>query len=624
MANEIIVGIRFDPKTGELKSELKKAGDNAGKAGKRAGNKFEKGFSDGVKGLTGKVASLGAVLAAAFTFKGAANAVKSIEQIETRLTILTGSAVLATRALNDLKEFSAATPFQLEGLAETTAGLLSFGFSVTEAQENLRAIADVAAGSGSDIKDIGLIFGQVSAAGKLTGERLLQLQERAIPIGPAIAKTLGIAESGVREAVSKSLVNFDKFEQAFKSLSAEGGIFFNAIDKQSKTLGGVISTLADNFFLFQTSLGETFKPAIINSANELIGLFQQFSKSFKENGPVLTRVFDKIAEVLVITPSKFWLDLFAGDAALSLQEVNSQITKLEPELEKLSEIIQENRDSVIANSFFGNQQQNLQRFGELAAQLSDLKKLRDELTAAAAPGETPAASPTLPNGEDSAFTPEGFSADKAVQEVQRLEEAVGGASITLDAGFAQIGLGLSQTASSVVKTSKAISQALKSAFVTGLSGAIQKLATNLANGKSLFDDFGNFVLNLIGDLAIKIGQTTVASGVAISALGSLSPAASIAAGSALIAIGSIIKAFAGNGGAGAIGGAGGGAAGGGDFTTSEPAFSPNDVEQQQDQTIVGITIQGDVLDSDESGLRIVDIINNAFDKQGVTIKQGTA
>jgi len=46
---------------------------------------------------------------------------------------------------------------------------------------------------------------------------LLQLQERAIPIGPALAKTLGIAEERVREFVSKGLVDFETLRKAFES-----------------------------------------------------------------------------------------------------------------------------------------------------------------------------------------------------------------------------------------------------------------------------------------------------------------------------------------------------------------------------------------------------------------------
>jgi hypothetical protein len=49
-----------------------------------------------------------------------------------------------------------------------------------------------------------------------------------------------------------------------------------------------------------------------------------------------------------------------------------------------------------------------------------------------------------------------------------------------------------------------------------------------------------------------------------------------------------------------------------------------EVERQAPNTEVVVNIQGDVLDSDESGMRIVDILNTAFDKKGVSLRRGLA
>jgi len=77
---------------------------------------------------------------------------------------------------------------------------------------------------------------------------------------------------------------------------------------------------------------------------------------------------------------------------------------------------------------------------------------------------------------------------------------------------------------------------------------------------------------------------------------------------------------------------GGGGSGGANFDTGGGiAASPSttteltpteNLQRQEPQTAVSVTIQGDVLDSDESGSRIVSLINQAFDKKGVVINQG--
>jgi tape measure domain-containing protein len=207
-----------------------------------AGNVAAIGFSKLVSGVT--------------SFAGASiDAIRQVEDLNTQFQVLTGSAAAANKAVADLTEFAAKTPFQLAELAEAQQRLLSFQFSLEESQELLGELGDVAAAANKPIGELALIFGQVSAAGKLTGERLLQLEERAIPIGPAIARTMGIAESAVRDAVSSGQVDFATFEKAFRSLNDTGEFAFEGMIKRSRTLSGRISTLKDNFFLLAASVG---------------------------------------------------------------------------------------------------------------------------------------------------------------------------------------------------------------------------------------------------------------------------------------------------------------------------------------------------------------------------------
>lgn len=197
-----------------------------------------------------------------------------IESVTTRFEVLTGSVAQATKTVKELQDFSARTPFSFEGISNAGAQLLSFGVQAENLVPTLQRIGDVAAASGSDINEIALIFGQVSAAGKLTGERLLQLQERAIPIGPALAKTLGVTESAVRDLVSSGQVGFKDFEKAFNSLSDQGGAAFGGIEKQSQTLAGQLSTLKDNFSLVAAEIGKFLLPVAKQATQALTGILQ--------------------------------------------------------------------------------------------------------------------------------------------------------------------------------------------------------------------------------------------------------------------------------------------------------------------------------------------------------------
>ena len=85
--------------------------------------------------------------------------------------------------------------------------------------------------------------------------------------------------------------------------------------------------------------------------------------------------------------------------------------------------------------------------------------------------------------------------------------------------------------------------------------------------------------------------------------------------------GSALKASVGKGGSSAASPSGGG-------TATTPSTGTNLTPDQnlnkpsEPNTQVQVVIQGDILDSDESGSRIVDLINQAFNKKGVVIQNG--
>ena len=277
-----------DIKVRVISSGAEKAVTGLGRAAKKTENEF-KGLNVSIKNSTSAFkVFLGNVAAKALTTfssglvdlgRSALKATTDLETAATQFEVLTGSAAGAADIIKDLQEFTARTPFRFDGVAKAAQRLLSFGFTADEVKERLQDLGDVSAASGADIGELSLIFGQVRAAGKLTGERLLQFQERAIPIGPALAKSLGVAESSIKDLVSQGAIDFATFEKAFQSLNDEGEFAFGGIDKRSRTLQGRISTLADNFELFAASIGEKFAPALKVAVSGLTNLIQNISNS---------------------------------------------------------------------------------------------------------------------------------------------------------------------------------------------------------------------------------------------------------------------------------------------------------------------------------------------------------
>lgn len=663
MANDanIEIGVEFDPIFGER--IFKKASEDAGKkSAKSFGKGFKKNVTRSLRGslgsIRGQLIGIGAAFGAAFAFRGALNAAKAVEQIETQLKILTGSAEAAAVVLSDLQEFATRTPFQLQGIAQAANQLIAFGFSAGDVVERLQKIGDVAAGSNSQLKEIALIFGQVSAAGKLTGERLLQLQERAIPIGPAIAKTMGVATSEVKKLVSEGKVGFAVFEEAFNSLSAAGGLFEGALIAQSKTIGGVLSTLGDNFEFLQASIGKAFGPAIIASAGKLIDIFKKFSADVVANGPVLLRTFNRLAEIFVITPAPFWLDFFAGDSAKSLNETTAEIARLEEKLGAVGRRLKATKGSTLAD-LFGGRTQALQDLGDLSAQLTELIKLRDELTAAqgtnteairaelAAKAELKKAQDEESKSLADQLALKAEIAEIGLTDLERLEEKFKTESELLRRGLEEKALteeefqarslesrrqfeaqaagiakkGLDEAAKRTKKLENIVSQSLSQATTRG----IQALTNSLIIGKNGFANFGQAIIGILGDLATRMGQVLLFTGIGMESLGNLTGSKAVIAGIGLIALGTILKSASGGAGAGTGGGVGalGGGDGGGFAGTDDTGVITEQQEEREAPAAqIQVTIQGDVLDSEETGTRLVQILNDSFEQDGIVVTNG--
>lgn len=251
---------------GKANASLGKLTQQAQVADRRFAN-LEKSVS-GVRNTLGLLAGAAAGIglfklgqAALSLGTNAIDAASKIETMATQFEVLTGSGAKASAVVKDLTEFTAKTPFQLEGVAKAAQRLLSFGVESDSVKDKLQVLGDISAASGADLGELALIFGQVRVAGKLTGERLLQLQEKGIgAFGPALAKTLGVAESALSKMVSQGKVDFATFEAAFASLNQKGGFAFEGMIKRSRTLEGRTSTLKDNMNLLQADIGNKLLP----------------------------------------------------------------------------------------------------------------------------------------------------------------------------------------------------------------------------------------------------------------------------------------------------------------------------------------------------------------------------
>ena len=202
----------------------------------------------------GASAAIGAIGGAA-SITGLIQLAATLEQTETQFATLLGSADKAKQMVQDISQFAASTPFQMPGLNQTAKTLLAFGVTQEQVIPTMKALGDVAAASGADIGELANIYGKVRANGRLMTESLDQFNERAIPVGASLARMFGKTEGEIRAMASAGQISFADLQRAMVDMTSEGGMAFNGMESQSKTLGGLWSTLSDNISLALTDIG---------------------------------------------------------------------------------------------------------------------------------------------------------------------------------------------------------------------------------------------------------------------------------------------------------------------------------------------------------------------------------
>lgn len=183
------------------------------------------------------------------------------EQTQIAFTTMLGSAEKADKLLRELADFATKTPFTITGVEQNAKQLLAMSIETDKLLPTLKALGDVSAGLNVPLSRLVLNFGQVKTAGKLMGRELRDFRVAGVNLAKELAKNLNKTEKEIVEMVSRSEIGFADVEAAFISMTSEGGIFFDLMDKQSQTFLGQVSNIQDSFERLGRVMGEVFLPA---------------------------------------------------------------------------------------------------------------------------------------------------------------------------------------------------------------------------------------------------------------------------------------------------------------------------------------------------------------------------
>lgn len=210
-----------------------------------------------------------------------------MQQLEVAFTTMLQSGERASALLADAVEFAAKTPFDLQGVAGGIRQLLAYGTAAEEAIDTVEMLGNVSAGLSVPLNDMIYLYGTLRAQGRAMTVDIRQFAGRGVPIYEELAKVLGVTRQEVSALITEGKVGFPEVEQAFRNMTSEGGMFYNLMREQSKTITGQISNLQDGISQMFNSIGEQSEGVITSAISGLSWMVEHYRELARVLGVVV-------------------------------------------------------------------------------------------------------------------------------------------------------------------------------------------------------------------------------------------------------------------------------------------------------------------------------------------------
>lgn len=302
------------------RSAIIASGDTAEKEGAKIEQMFKRATSS-------VFAFFSAAQATSFV-KSMATVHGEFQQIEIALETILGSEREAATLMNQLRETAAKTPFDMKGIANGAKQLLAYGEDAATVNETLIKLGNIAAGLSQPLGDLVYLYGTTMTQGRLYTQDFNQFVGRGIPMIKELAEYFGVAESEVRGLVEAGKVGFPEVQAVISSLTEEGGMFFNLMEKQSTSVIGKISNLGDAWDAALDKMGESSEGFIYTGIEGLTYLVEHYDTVLKILGTLVTAYGSyKAALIAVNAIQKVSATVAATRALLAQTQMLTRVTQ---------------------------------------------------------------------------------------------------------------------------------------------------------------------------------------------------------------------------------------------------------------------------------------------------------
>lgn len=241
--------------------------------------------ASGIDRLNDKFKSLAATVGIGFglnELKGFASEVINVrtqmESYETSLEAMLRSKEKADAMLGTFREMAATTPLTLGALAGGAQTMLGFGLASESVVPHLKAIGDISGGNAEKFSSLVLSFSQMSSVGKLMGQDLLQMINAGFNPLEEISRKTGKSIGVLKEEMSKGAITSKMVQDAFISVTQEGGRFNGMLEKQGQGLMGLQAQFQGAWETMLNNIGQGQEGVIREGYKLAIDLIKNYEK----------------------------------------------------------------------------------------------------------------------------------------------------------------------------------------------------------------------------------------------------------------------------------------------------------------------------------------------------------
>ena len=228
------------------------------------------GTTDTLDLLTSKMKEISATIIGGMGLKELAGNIISVraefESMETSLKVLLGgSQERLDSIMGQIKEYALASPLNTKDMVGAVQMMTSFGIEAEKSIDYLKAIGDISMGDAGKFNSLALAFSQMSSAGKLMGQDLMQMVNAGFNPLEEISRKTGKSMAELRNEMSNGAISSKMVQDAFISATSAGGKFYGMSQEGAKTLNGQISMLQESFDNMFNEIGEKGEGVVMNA-----------------------------------------------------------------------------------------------------------------------------------------------------------------------------------------------------------------------------------------------------------------------------------------------------------------------------------------------------------------------